>query len=348
VEILDHIPPNGPVLPVIVDGVTVDFYSPTYSLAVPYFGPLSANAFLYHTPSSPPSPPQISIADAVPVQEGVDTSAAFVVTLSAASTTPITVNFATQDGTGPLAAHAGKDYAAITNSLTFNPGEISKTISVGILSDGIIDGQETFSVTLVSNPSIDITRGQAFETINPSQGDVLGQNLNDLAGLIGQLSKAGVATVIGDIVKVTNDVYQLAHLDPATPNGTTAHLLFGTLDDFGKLLGRLEPGISTVVSEVAAFHDMAAQFALGNFATGFDELAKFGIVGAGTVIGAVDYGGLNGAVKGAAIGEAVYTGAHEVGVWLAHNWFDPLVNTIGHNLPNNRICWRFKLTEALP
>lgn len=259
----------------------------------------------------------------------MDTSAAFAVTLSAASTTPITVNYATQDGT----AHAGKDYAPITNgSLTFNPGETSKMISVGILSDGIIDGKETFSVTLVSNPSINITHGQAFETINPSQGDILGQNLSDLAALVGQVRNKGV---IGDVVVLTNDVYKLAHLDPATTNAQAAHTLFETFDHLGGLLGHLEPGIASAVTEAAVFHDAAAQFALGDFTTGFDTLAKFSIISAGAVIG-YNLGGITGADAGAAVGATVANASHTVGVWLAHNWFDAVANTIGQNLPHHQ------------
>src|SRR5262249_35704229 len=53
----------------------------------------------------------------------------FTVTLSAASSLTVTANFATADGT----ATAGSDYVAIPSTLlTFNPGDLTKTIPVTI------------------------------------------------------------------------------------------------------------------------------------------------------------------------------------------------------------------------
>lgn len=76
----------------------------------------------------PPSNPAISIADASAVTEGnIGTRAAtFTVTLSAASTQTITVAYTT----GDISATAGSDYLAASGTLTFAPGQTSKTITV--------------------------------------------------------------------------------------------------------------------------------------------------------------------------------------------------------------------------
>jgi hypothetical protein len=51
------------------------------------------------------------------------------VTLSAPSDQVVTVNFATADGT----ALAGADYLAASGTLTFDPGQTTKTIEVTVL-----------------------------------------------------------------------------------------------------------------------------------------------------------------------------------------------------------------------
>lgn len=72
----------------------------------------------------------------------------FVVTLAEPSAGSVTVQYATSDGT----ATAGSDYAGASGVLTFAPGETSKTISVVVFGDTVLEGDEGFLVTL-SNPS---------------------------------------------------------------------------------------------------------------------------------------------------------------------------------------------------
>ena len=72
------------------------------------------------------------------------------VTLSSASTETVTVDYATRDLTG--GAEEGKDYTATSGTLSYAPGETSKTITIEILSDDIYEGVERFLVDL-SNPS---------------------------------------------------------------------------------------------------------------------------------------------------------------------------------------------------
>jgi uncharacterized protein YkwD len=55
-----------------------------------------------------------------------------------------TVRYATSDGS----ARAGTDYTATGGTLTFNPGDTSKTFTITILNDGLADGNETVNLTL--------------------------------------------------------------------------------------------------------------------------------------------------------------------------------------------------------
>ena len=91
-------------------------------------------------------PARIRVADAR-AKEGKDASLDFAVTLNRAAAGPVTVDYATEDGT----ATAGADYTATSGTLTFAAGETAKTVSVALLDDAIDEGKETFKLKL-SNP----------------------------------------------------------------------------------------------------------------------------------------------------------------------------------------------------
>lgn len=74
------------------------------------------------------------------------TNATVTVNLSGAYNQSVSVNYATQDGT----ALAGSDYTTTRGTLTFQPGETSKMISVPVLGDTAVEGNETFAVNLSS------------------------------------------------------------------------------------------------------------------------------------------------------------------------------------------------------
>ena len=104
-------------------------------------------------------------------------SAIFTVTMVPASSQPVTVDYVTgQDGTGTDPAMEGVDYTATSGTLTFAPGETSKTFTVQVSRDRDDDGErdETFRVTLRdpsgSNAMLarrpDGTTGMATGTIN--------------------------------------------------------------------------------------------------------------------------------------------------------------------------------------
>jgi hypothetical protein len=73
----------------------------------------------------------------------------FTVSLSAPLGHSVSVSYATQDGT---ATTANNDYLAAAGSLTFNPGETSKSVSITIVGDNTSEPDEVFLVVL-SNPS---------------------------------------------------------------------------------------------------------------------------------------------------------------------------------------------------
>jgi len=110
---------------------------------------------------------QLSIADNT-VTEGDSGSvtAVFTVTLAPTSTTTVEVDYATVDET----AAGGVDYTPVSDTLTFNPGEIKKVISVSVTGDTDDELNETFRVQLSAPVSADLVDGDATGAIVDDDG----------------------------------------------------------------------------------------------------------------------------------------------------------------------------------
>src|SRR2546429_1782153 len=89
------------------------------------------------------------------------TNAVFTVSLSNPSYQTITVNYATADGT----ANAGLDYIAESGTVTFAPGQTTRTISIVVNADTIDEPNETFFVNLSSPVNATIADNQGLGTI---------------------------------------------------------------------------------------------------------------------------------------------------------------------------------------
>jgi chitinase len=83
------------------------------------------------------------------------------VTLSSAATFPVTVDYATSDGT----AAAGVDYAATSGTLTFAPGETTKTIDVTVTGESV-SPTETLNLNLSNASNGTISTATGVGTIN--------------------------------------------------------------------------------------------------------------------------------------------------------------------------------------
>jgi PKD repeat protein len=87
--------------------------------------------------------------------------ATFTVSLSAASAKPITVKYATADGT----ALAGTDYTATSGAITFAPGETTKTVEVQVLGDTLDEFDETFFLNILDATNATIAKTTGVGTI---------------------------------------------------------------------------------------------------------------------------------------------------------------------------------------
>ncbi|MFC3176962.1 retention module-containing protein, partial [Undibacterium amnicola] len=115
--------------------------------------------------------PVISISGPVSVNEASGT-VTFMVVLSEASPASVLVNFNTSNGS----ALAGSDFTATTGSVTFAPGETSKTITINIADDAVFEGGENFQVNLSTPTNATIGSGTAVTTIQDDGNGLGGTN----------------------------------------------------------------------------------------------------------------------------------------------------------------------------
>ena len=111
---------------------------------------------------APDPPPTASVND-VTIAEGTGgtASAVFTVTLSAPATQTVTIGFATANGT----ATAPADYASTAGTLTFAPGVTTQTITVPLVTDNVVEPNETFTVGLLTPVNATIADGTGQATI---------------------------------------------------------------------------------------------------------------------------------------------------------------------------------------
>jgi hypothetical protein len=145
---------NGDTLDEVNENLTVTLSAPTNATL------LDGSGIGTITDDDPP--PVLSVDDAT-VAEGDagSVTATFTVSLSAVSARTVTVDYATSDGT----ATAGSDYTAASGTLSFAPGETSKTVAVAVQGDVLDEADETFTLDLSSPVRATIADGQGLGTI---------------------------------------------------------------------------------------------------------------------------------------------------------------------------------------
>lgn len=105
--------------------------------------------------------PSVSVGD-ISASEGNSgtTQAGFTVALSAASGQTITLNYTITGGT----ATAGTDFTASSGTITFDPGDTQKTISVPVIGDTVDESDETFTLTLTADTGAPVSLDDATAT----------------------------------------------------------------------------------------------------------------------------------------------------------------------------------------
>lgn len=114
-------------------------------------------------PPPPPTAPALSVADVV-IAEGASgvSYADFVISLSSAAPSPVTVRYTTADR---QATAFDRDYLPAAGSVAFAPGETTKAVRVGIVGDARREANEIFAFVLSAATGAPIVRGAATGTI---------------------------------------------------------------------------------------------------------------------------------------------------------------------------------------
>lgn len=132
---------------------------------------------------------------------GPSSMLAFTVSLSSPSDSPVTVDYATANGS----ATAGSDFTAASGTLTFAPGQTSRTILVQALDDTLVETNENFVVNLTGAIGGVIVDGTGTGTIIDDDRRTFDLNSDtvvnrgDLAILIGNYGLTGTAFAHGDV-----------------------------------------------------------------------------------------------------------------------------------------------------
>jgi probable HAF family extracellular repeat protein len=109
--------------------------------------------------------PRISISDVTKAEgrNGKTTLFTFTVTLLAAYDQPVTMSFKTTDGT---AKTSDNDYVAKSGTVTFAPGQTTKTITIEVKGDSKKEANETFYLDLFGNSGNSLfTKNRGVATI---------------------------------------------------------------------------------------------------------------------------------------------------------------------------------------
>jgi hypothetical protein len=153
--------------------------------------------------------------DDVAVTEGDSGTvvATFTVALNAESSDTVTVNYATTDGTATSPA----DYAGASGTLTFDPGQTTKTVTISVNGDTLDEADETFDVDLSNAVSATIVDSQGIGTIGDDDAPPT-LSVNDAA--VGE-GDSGTTSASFDVTLNTPSGGTVT-VDYATADGTAA------------------------------------------------------------------------------------------------------------------------------
>ncbi|HSS19660.1 MAG TPA: Calx-beta domain-containing protein [Pyrinomonadaceae bacterium] len=136
-------------------------------------------------------------------------NAVFNVTLSASSAQTVLVDFFTSNGT----ATAPLDYQSVNGTLTFAPGQTTRTITVPVNSDDVVSGNESFFVNLSNPNNANLGRAQGEGTIVDDDGVSILQFVTPATSAF-ETEDAGTVTVVrtGDTSGVASVRFETSDL----------------------------------------------------------------------------------------------------------------------------------------
>ncbi|MGI9251864.1 MAG: Calx-beta domain-containing protein, partial [Pseudohongiellaceae bacterium] len=196
-------------------------------------------------------PPGVSVNNATVSEktQAPQTTLVIPITLSLPSGFTTTIDYATSDGTATNngTTPAGNDYTQATGSLTFAPGETSKSVTLTILDDTLGEGDETFTLHL-SNPTR-LTLGNSAATITITDNETT-PTLNTYP------AHANEGETLAFILTLSPPSARTVTLTYATSDGTAT-----AGSDYTHSSGNLtfQPGESTITIPVPTLTDTSTE-----------------------------------------------------------------------------------------
>lgn len=173
--------PTHSFLGLTFNGQTLDIQNGTVS------GNAAANNVLDSLNAYLANQPQLTVSD-VSVDE--DTGMATVtVTLSKGSNDPITVKYATQDGT----ATQGKDYVGTSGLLTFGAQQTSASFQVPLIGNNVVDGARSLEIVLSDSVFAAIVDNVGVLTITDNETTSPAPAAQSVAGIVAESGAGSVA-----------------------------------------------------------------------------------------------------------------------------------------------------------
>jgi Tol biopolymer transport system component len=170
--------------------------------------------------------PRLSVGDATAAEDDAGiASMLFTLTLSSAAGEVVNVDVSTQDGT----ATSASDYITASGSVTFNPGETTKTFAVPLRADTQPEPDETFTLLLSNARGATILDGAAVGTIKDDD------SLPALSAGFAEVTEGDSGTVAGTI-----------GVGLSKPSTETVTVEYATVDGSAKAPGDYAPASGTL------------------------------------------------------------------------------------------------------
>ena len=183
----------------------------------------------------------VSVGDAS-TTEGADGTVDFEVTLGSRNDCEtVTVDWSTADDT----ATAGEDYTADSGTLTFGPGEMTKTVSIAVLDDSESEGEESFTLELSNASRATIADAEATGTI--ADNEVQAQVSSDTEAPTVTVTSNATGPVTGEFdvtVTFSEPVTGFAMSELAVTNGSAARMLSNGDGTVHTVTIRPDPGVN--------------------------------------------------------------------------------------------------------
>jgi hypothetical protein len=213
-------------------------------------------------PSNPPPPPAPTLSFSQATYSAGEGAGAATVTVTRGgdTTVPVTVNYATSNGS----ATAGADYTGASGTLSFAAGETSKTFAVTLLDDSAVEGSETINLTLSAPSGGGAALGRALATLTITDNDVAQPPPDTTAPVISGVTTSGVGQGGATIGWTTNEP-----ADTLVEYGTTAAYGSRTALNAAMVTGHTA-GLTGLLAGTTYHYRVLSRDAAGNLATSQD------------------------------------------------------------------------------